>query len=282
MSQRFGALWQIAPATAFYAFAFLAPLAILLTYSFWRVSGFDLVPTFTLDNYSKTITSPLYQAVFLRTVTVGLAVAAVVVPIAYGLAYLMRFTFERRGRLILDLVLISLFSGYLVRIYAWRTILGREGILNSALIQSGVTSEPVTWLVYSNLATVITLAGMLIPFALLPVWSSMSNVSREHLEGAQDLGARGVRLHRTVLVPMVLPGLSTAFAIAFVLSAGDFVVPLLVGGTSGLLAGNLVADQFKGLGSDWPLGATLSFLIMAVMVLVYVLVTRLVQMVTRW
>lgn len=282
MSQRFGAAWQIAPAAAFYAFAFLAPLAILLVYSVWRVNGFDLVPTFTLDNYAKTITSPLYQAVFLRTVGVGLAVAGLVVPIVYVLAYLMRFTFERRGRLILDLVLISLFSGYLVRIYAWRTILGREGILNSALLQSGVTSEPLTWLVYSNLATVITLTGMLIPFALLPVWSSMSNVSRDHLEGAQDLGARGVRLHRTVLVPMVLPGLSTAFAIAFVLSAGDFVVPLLVGGTSGLLAGNLVADQFKGLGSDWPLGAALSFLIMALMVVVYVAVTRLVRLVTRW
>jgi spermidine/putrescine transport system permease protein len=272
----------MAPAAVYYSFAFLLPLGILLVYSFWSVRGFDLVPGFALDNYLKPITSSLYQAVFLRTVGVGLAVALLVVPIVYVLAYLMRFTFEDRGRLILDLVLISLFSGYLVRIYSWRTILGREGILNSALIEMGVITEPLTWLVYSNLATVIALTGMLIPFALLPVWSSMSNVSRDHLEGAQDLGARGFRLHRTVLVPMVLPGLSTAFAIAFVLAAGDFVVPLLVGGTSGLLAGNLVADQFKGLGADWPLGAALAFLIMAVMVLVYLVVTRLIRAATRW
>jgi len=282
VSQRFGALWQMAPGVIFYAFAFMGPLAILFVYSFWRVSGFDLIPDVRLDHYAETITSPLYQAVFLRTVGVGLAVAGLVVPIVYVLAYLMRFSLERRGLLILDLILISLFSGYLVRIYAWRTILGREGILNSALLELGVIDEPLTWLVYSNLATVVTLTGMLIPFALLPVWSSMSNVSRDHLEGAQDLGARGIHLHRTVLVPMVLPGLSTAFAIAFVLSAGDFVVPLLVGGTSGLLAGNLVSDQFKGLGADWPLGAAIAFLIMAVMVMVYLLVTRLVRAVTRW
>lgn len=277
-----GPALQLVPAGAFYALAFIVPLAILLAYSVWTLKGFEVVPELTSASYEKTLGSPLYQAIFLRTVGVGLAVAAVVVPIAYLLAYAMRFILGTRGRIVLDLVLISMFSGYLVRIYAWRTVLGKEGLLNAALLQLGVIAEPVTFLVYSNVATVITLVGMLIPLAVLPIWSSMSNVSRDHLEGAADLGATGIRLHRTVLVPMVLPGLSTAFAIAFILAAGDFVVPLLVGGTSGILAGNLVADQFRGLGADWPLGASIAVVVMVLMVAITLIVRRLTWLVTRW
>jgi spermidine/putrescine transport system permease protein len=282
MHGRWTVAWQLAPAAVFYALAFLAPLVILLTYSVWRASGFEIIRTFTLDNYLAPMTSGLYRAVFIRTIGVGLSVAAIVVPVSYVLAYLLRFVFEKRGAVILDIILISMFSGYLVRIYAWRTILGREGLLNETLAQSGVIDEPVTFLVYSNFATVITLVGMLIPLAVLPIYSSMANVSRDHLDGAADLGAKGFRLHRTIVVPMILPGLSTAFAIAFILSAGDFVVPQLVGGTGGLLAGNLVADQFRGLGTNWPLGAAIAFLILTSVVAVYLLVTRLVRWITTW
>lgn len=280
--RRWTVAWQIGPAAAFYAFAFVAPLVILLAYSFWRASGFEVIPDFTLSNYIAAATSELYRAVFIRTVGVGLAVAALVVPVSYVLAYLLRFVFDKRGAIILDVILVSMFSGYLVRIYAWRTILGREGLLNEALGQLGLIDEPLTFIVYSNVATVITLVGMLIPLAVLPIYSSMVNVSRDHLDGAADLGAKGFRLHRTIVIPMVLPGLSTAFAIAFILSAGDFVVPQLVGGTSGLLAGNLVADQFRGLGTNWPLGATIAFLILAVVIAVYMIVTRVVRWVTTW
>lgn len=282
MRRRWTVVWQIAPAAIFYAFAFLTPLVILLTYSVWQASGFEIIRSFTLDNYLDPATSALYRAVFIRTVGVGLSVAAIVVPVSYLLAYLLRFVFEKRGAVILDIILISMFSGYLVRIYAWRTILGREGLLNEGLSQLGIIDEPLTFLVYSNFATVITLVGMLIPLAVLPIYSSMANVSRDHLDGAADLGARGFRLHRTIVIPMVLPGLSTAFAIAFILSAGDFVVPQLVGGTGGLLAGNLVADQFRGLGTNWPLGAAIAFLILASVLAVYLLVTRLVRWITTW
>jgi spermidine/putrescine transport system permease protein len=182
----------------------------------------------------------------------------------------------------LDLVLISMFSGYLVRIYAWRTILGKEGLLNAALLQLGLVREPLTFLIFSQWAVVITLVGILIPLAVLPIYSSMSNVSREHLEGARDLGSKGWHLHRTILIPMVLPGLSTAFAIAFILAVGDFVVPAMVGGTQGLMIGNVVADQFKGIGSNWPLGAALAFLILVLVVAVYLAVTRLIRLATRW
>lgn len=277
------ALRQLGPASGFYAVFFVVPLLFLFVLSFWRVEGFERIPDITFTNYIESVTSKLYLSVFVRTILVGLATAGIVVPIAYVLAYLMRFVFTTKGQFLLDLVLISLFSGYLVRIYAWRTILGREGLLNTALLQLGLIQEPITFLIFSNWAVIITLVGLLFPLALLPIYSSMSNVSREHLEVARDLGAKGFRLHRTILVPMVLPGVSTAFAIAFILAAGDFVVPAMLGGTQGgVMVGNLIADQFKGSGSNWPLGAALAFLIMALVVAVYLVTTRVIRMVTRW
>lgn len=278
-----GSLRQLGPATTFYAVFFGIPLMILFVLSFWTQQGFERVPDLTLRNYLDGLTDRLYLQVFLRTILVGLVTSFIVVPLAYVMAYLMRFTFERRGQLLLTLVLISLFSGYLVRIYAWRTILGTGGLLNTALMHLGLIAEPITALIFSPWAVMITLIGLLLPLALLPIWSSMANVSRDHLEAARDLGANGWRLHRTVLLPMVLPGVSTAFAIAFVLAAGDFVVPAMVGGTSGgTLVGNLIANQFRGSGADWPLGAALAFMIMALLVFVYLISVRLLRSVARW
>jgi len=278
-----GSLRQLGPTATFYAVFFGVPLVILFVLSFWTQQGFERVPDLTLRNYLEGFTNRLYLQVFLRTILVSLVTALIVVPVAYLMAYLMRFTFERRGQLLLGLILISLFSGYQVRIYAWRTILGTEGILNTALMQLGLISEPITALIFSPLAVMITLVGLLLPLALLPIWSSMANVSRDHLEAARDLGSNGLRLHRTVLLPMVLPGVGTAFAIAFVLAAGDFVVPAMVGGTTGgTLVGNLIANQFRGSGADWPLGAALAFMIMALLVFVYLTSIRLLRWVTRW
>lgn len=278
-----GTIGQIAPAGLFYLVFFGIPLVILFVLSFWIQDGFDRIPAFDLGSYAKGIGSRLYQAVLLRTVLVGFVTALIVVPVAYVLAYCMRFVFERRGRLILGLVLVSLFSGYLVRIYAWRTILGTEGLLNAFLLQLGLISEPITALIFSPWAVMITLVGLLLPLAILPIWSSMANVGRDHLEVANDLGATGLRLQRTVLLPMVLPGVSTAFALSFVLAAGDFVVPTMVGGAQGgTMVGNLIANEFRGSGADWPMGAALAFLIMGLLVLVYLLTARLLRLVTRW
>ena len=207
--------------------------------------------------------------------------ALIVVPIAYILSYIMQFVFPHKATLLLNIILVSMFSGYLVRIYAWRTILGKEGLLNTALIHLRIITEPITFLIFSNWAIAITLVGLLIPLALLPIWSSMSNVSKDHLEVAGDLGSRGFQMHRTILIPMVLPGIGTAFALSFILAAGDFVVPTMVGGTNGVMAGNLIADQFKGLAPNWPLGASLAISVLAILIAIQMGFMRLVREVTR-
>ena len=274
-------LRQLIPATAFYVAFFALSLVVLFAYSFWTQVRYDVVPGFTLDNYLHSLGSPLITAVVFRTVVIGFVTAAITVPIAYVLAFVMRFVFTTRGRLLLDIVLISMFSGYLVRIYAWRTILGRNGVLNAALLELGVISEPITFLIYSNWATLITLVGLLIPLSLLPIYASMSNVSRDHMEVARDLGSRSLTLHRTVLLPMVLPGISVAFALSFLLAAGDFVVPTMVGGTQGVMVGNLVNDWFKGVAQDWPLGSALVFILLALVVVLLAGTNRALRAVSR-
>ncbi len=275
-------LGPLLPAGAFYVVFFAVPMLCLFVISFWTAKGFTLIPGFTLANYVKIFTSPLYQALMLRTIGVAFVTTLIVVPAAFALACCMRFVFERRGQLILQVVLLSLFSGYLVRIYAWRTILGKQGLLNSTLIWLGVIDEPLGFLIYSNIAVVITLSGLLLPLAVLPLYSALLNVPRDHLEAARDLGAGRLHVLRTVLVPMAMPGLRTAFAFAFLLAAGDFVTPSLVGGSQSLLIGNIVADQFRGIGSNWPLGAAMAFVVVAVMLIAYLAVVRLIGRVTRW
>ena len=277
-----GAARPLIPASAYYLVFFAVPMLGLFVLSFWRAKGFDLIPTFTLENYVRIWDSALYRTLLVRTIVIGLVTASIVVPIAFALSYAMRFVFPRYANLILQLALISLFSGYLVRIYAWRTILGKQGILNSALEWLGIIDEPLEFLIYSNFATVVTLTGLLVPLAVLPLYAAMSNVSRDELEVARDLGARWGHLLRTVLVPLTMPGIRTAFAFAFLLAAGDFVTPALVGGTSGIMIGNVISDQFRGIGSNWPLGAALAFVTMALVLAIYFLVMRILRAVTRW
>lgn len=263
------ALRMISPAGAFYGASFALPMVCLFVLSFWRAEGFAMIPDFTLSNYAKIATSGLYRGLILRTIVLGLVTACIVVPAAFILSYLMRFVFERRARLVLQLILLSLFSGYLVRIYAWRTILGKQGLLNAMLQWLGLTEQPLAFLIYSNFAVVVTLTGLLLPLAVLPIYSAMCNVSRDYIEAARDLGSSGGHLIRTILLPMVLPGVRAAFAFAFFLAAGDFVTPALVGGAQSLMIGNVIADQFRGVGSNWPLGAALAFVTIATVLAIY-------------
>src|SRR5262245_35181768 len=142
------AVRPLIPAGAYGTVFFAVPMAGLLVLSFWRSQGFELIADFSLESYEKIATSPLYQALALRTVAIGLVTTALVVPMAFALSYVMRFVLERRAQLILQLALVSLFSGYLVRIYAWRTILGKQGLLNSALEWLGIIDEPLQFLIY--------------------------------------------------------------------------------------------------------------------------------------
>jgi len=272
---------QVLPFVIFYVLLFVLPMSILFAISFWRTNGFELISDFSFANYAELFESTLYVSLLVRTVAVALLITCVVVPMAGLLAYIMRFILDKYAKILLLLIILSLFSGYLVRIYAWRTILGREGLLNTALLWLGLVDEPLEFLIYSKVAVVITLSGLLLPIALLPIYSSMLNVSRDYIDTARDLGAGHLQTIRTVLIPLIQPGLFTALAATLFLAAGDFVTPSLVGGAQSALIGNIIADQFRGIGSNWPLGSALAFASMAVVGFSYICVVQIIKRATR-
>ena len=248
--------WPVLPAFLVFALLFVGPLAFFLVVSFWRLRAYKLVPDFTFDNYLDVWQEYLHAAIF--TLLISLLIAAVTTVIGFMIAYLARFRAGRYGGLILFLVLVTLFGGYLVKIYAWKTILGTNGILNSTLVDLGLIHEPLAWLLYSPAAVVITLVNFLLPFAVLPIYGSLRGIDEVPLAAARDLGANAARVFRDIVLPQCKPGIFAAFAVSFLITAGDYVTPRLVGGTNTFMAGNFIESQFINR-LNAPIGSALSY-----------------------
>jgi spermidine/putrescine transport system permease protein len=248
--------WPVLPAFAVFALLFVGPLAFFLVVSFWRLRAYRLVPDFTLDNYIDVWQEYLHSAIF--TLLISLLIAIITTVIGFMIAYLARFRAGRYGGLILFVVLVTLFGGYLVKIYAWKTILGTGGILNSTLVDLGLIDEPLAWLLYSPTAVVITLVNFLLPFAVLPIYGSLRGIDDVPLSAARDLGAGGARVFRDIVLPQCKPGIFAAFAVSFLITAGDYVTPRLVGGTNTFMAGNFIESQFINR-LNAPIGSALSY-----------------------
>jgi spermidine/putrescine transport system permease protein len=175
---------------------------------------------------------------------------------------------------------VSIFGGYLVRIYAWRSILGEQGLINSFLGSIGLIHKPLGFLIFSQAAVVVGLVNLLLPFAALPLFSAMQNVPKEILEAARDLGGGRLVVFRTIMLPLTATGVRIAFAFAFVLASGDYVTPQLLGGPSGLMIGNAISDQFST-EFNWPLGCALAIVMLLVSLAVCWLFSRLVRLAVR-
>ena len=246
-------------------------MTVFFIYSFWTIEAYDLVPAWTLANYREALGDPIYRALFMQTIGTAALAAAITTVIAYAFAHAIRFHLRRYQEHLLFLIVVALFSGYLVRIYAWRTILGDEGVINTALLTLGVVSEPLSFLLFSRIATTITLVNFLVPLAVLPIYAALQNVRDEEIEAARDLGAGAAGAFWRVTIPLAWSGVFAAFALTFIIAAGDYVTPQLVGGTSGSMIGRTIASTF-GTAFNWPLGAALSFLtLMLVLVVLGVL-----------
>jgi spermidine/putrescine transport system permease protein len=250
---------QLLPATLFLLVFLVGPVAVFFMYSFWTIEAYDLVPAWTLANYGEALADPIYRTLFAQTIATAASAAVVTTVIAYAFAHALRFHLRRYQEPLLFLVLVALFSGYLVRIYAWRTILGDEGVINTVLLALGVVSQPLSFLLFSRIATTITLVNFLVPLAVLPIYAALQNVRDEEIEAARDLGAGAAGAFWRVTLPLAWSGIFAAFALTFIIAAGDYVTPQLVGGTSGGMIGRSIASTF-GTAFNWPLGAALSFL----------------------
>jgi len=236
----------------------LVPYALLFCYSFWSVSAQQtIVHNWNLQNYLQLICNPTYLSVLFRSLRIAAAVTLLALLLGYPLAYYLSFRVAKRKDLLYQLVIIPLWASYLVRGYAWKTILGSDGVLNGLLQYLHITRHPVEFFLYSPFAVVLTLTHIYTPFTFLPIYASLEHVPRNLIEASHDLGASPWSTFRRVILPLSLPGVLAGATFAFVLTLGDFLAPLLVGGASGIMISNIVVSLF-GAAYNWPLGAAIS------------------------
>ena len=252
--------WLLMPAAVIFLGAFVAPQLYFLVISFWSVRARIMRPDFTLKNYIATWTD--YYDAMGSTLLIALAIGALTTLLALGFAYAIRFKCGRFETPLLFLALITLFGGYLVKIYAWKSILGREGILNQFLLWAGLVDQPLDALLYSVNAVVITLTYFLLPFAILPIYGNLRAIRPATIEAARDLGAGRWAVLRDIVIPQCEKGIVIAFTFAFLITAGDYVTPRFVGGGAAMM-GHFIELQFS-LGFNWPMGSAMAFTIMAV------------------
>lgn len=266
------------PPLAWVTLFLLLPYAFLFCFSFWQVRSQTIVHHWNLDNYRQLVHNPVYLQVLFRSARIAASVTVLAVLLGFPLAYFLSFRARKAKSFLYQLVIIPLWVSYLVRAYAWKTILGSDGVLNTLLLYSGLRHHPAAFLLYSPFAVILTLTHIYTPFVFLPVFASLEHIPRTLIEASQDLGASRARTFWTIVFPLALPGLIAGATFAFVLSLGDFLSPLLIGGPNGIMISNIVVSLF-GAAYDWPLGAAIS---VCMLILVVALISAAERFEKRW
>lgn len=256
----------------------LIPYALLFCYSFWTVSNGQILHHSNLQNYADLVRTPLYVQVLFRSIRIAALVTAFALLLGYPLAYYLSIYSHRRKDLIYQLVIIPLWVSYLVRAYAWKTILGTDGVLNTSLQYLHLAKHPLDFLLYSPFAVVLTLTHIYTPFVFLPIYAALEHIPRSLIEASHDLGATRAQTFFRVILPLSISGVLAGATFAFVLSLGDFLAPLLVGGPSGIMISNIVVSLF-GAAYNWPLGAAIS---LCMLVLIVAIITSTERLEKRW
>jgi spermidine/putrescine transport system permease protein len=266
----------LSPTLIVMAFTMCAPFAIMVAMSFWSQHAFDIDMTLTLKNYGEAVDGPVYKALLVRSLKISGACAVATVLLSYPMAYYVAFHVHRRKLLWIILMTLPFWTSYLLRVFAWKIILGYNGVINSGLKTLGLIDQPLEFLLYSPSAVVITLAHAWAAFAILPLYVSLEKIDRSLLEASADLGDGPVASFLRVTLPLSLPGVIAAMLLIFVPTVGDYVTPAMVGGPDGMMMANIIQAQF-GKVNNWPMGAALAVSMMftvAIVALVYIWVTR--------
>jgi len=238
-----------------------APLLLMAITSLKSQSGISLSQGWTLAQYGEVLGRASYRSLFLRSVLISGAVTVLTVALAYPIAYFVAFHARRKFFWLVALT-IPFWTSYLLRVFAWKIILGFNGVINSGLMRLHVIGQPLEFLLYNPFAVVVTLAHAWAAFAILPIYVSLEKIDRSLLDAASDLGDSRLRRFLRVTLPLSMPGVIGAAILIFVPTTGDYVTPQLVGGARGTMIANIIQVQFNSIG-NWPLGAALSLVSMA-------------------
>jgi len=257
---------------------FLVPLVLMFALSFRGDMQGELLSLWspTLGQYATIIAIGSYWRLLAISIVMAFCVALAAVALSYPVAYYIVFRAGRAAGLCLVILMIPFWTSFLLRVMSWKFLLGSEGVINSLLTYLNVIAEPLSGLLYSRNAVVITLVYVWIPFAALPICAALQRIEPELLESAADLGARPWRSFWAVTFPLSLPGVLAAFFMVFIPTVGEYVTPLLIGGSRGSMYGNIIQDFFTK-AANWPRGAALSMVMLAVTLILVAIAARLVN-----
>lgn len=257
-------------------FGWLAYTSLLEWLGFGQTSS-----TLTLTQYTEIFSSGLYRDAIFNALRLGAITGLVCILLSYPVAYFLSFKVRRHRNALMLLIVCSLFASYLARVFAWRTILGTNGVINSALEGLGLIDKPLDVLLFNQFAVVLTWTNVFMPLTILLLTAAMEDIDKSLLETARDLGANSMRAIARVVLPITMPTAVAAFTYVLVLSAGDYATPTLMGGKGGLMVGQVITDQFISIGNQ-PQGAALAIVMLIVFVIVYVLVSQLNRVRFKW
>jgi len=245
---------------------FIVPIGIVGAYSLDVFSIYPGKHPVTWSGWDDFFHSAIYLKLFWKSVRLSLLVSVIVVVLAYPVAYFLALSGTKRKYVLLLILIAPFLTSYLLRVLAWKVILGSNGVLNSFLFWTGIRSpdHPISQLLYSKFAVVLVLIYVWLPFVALPIFVSLESLDRRLLEAATDLGATRWQAFLRVTLPLSTPGVIAAFLFVFIPTVGEFVTPSLVGGTSGYMYGNQISDLFSTGFPDWRTGSVLALFLLAV------------------
>jgi ABC-type spermidine/putrescine transport system permease subunit I len=274
--RRFSDLGQYAgfiPSLILYGVFFVVPLGLIVAYSFWQTVDYNVVHRWTVDNYRYFFRVPTYMRTVWATLWVSFAATAITILMAFPLAYwLVRYVRKSLQGVFLVLVILPFWTSYLLRVYSWINILGDEGAINRFLQWSHITGAPVSFFLYDRPAVILVLIYLYFPFAALTLYASLERFDWNQFKAAMDLGSPPRTAVTRIMIPQMKAGIVTAVIFVFIPILGEYLTPQLVGGTRGVMIGNLIVNFFTG--AQYTRGAAAALLIAALIVVLLVIFRR--------
>lgn len=262
---RSGARFLVVPALLWLGVFAIAPLAFLAIVSYWKASAFGLSTDASLDSYRVLVSDRVYAQVLWQTLRIAVVTTLLSLVVSYPLAMFLARLKGQHKTLAVVLVFLPFWTSYVVRTFVWLPMLGRTGLVNQVLLGLGIIDRPLDWLLYNEGAVYVGLVYVYTLYMTLPIYLSLDRLDPKLVEAAGDLGATPLQAFRRVVLPLSMPGVWSGCTMVFLLSCGAYVTPQLLGGTSGQMIGNVIASQFLHT-NNWPLGAALSVVLVAVVI----------------
>lgn len=266
---------------AFLALFYFFPILIMVVYSFWAIDDFGMLfPAWNFDQYKMFFADGVYAGLLFKSVRMAMQNTVVCALIAYPVAYFIARIVPKKWRyLMLFLIILPSWTSFLIRTYAWVLVLGEKGVINYVLLNMGVISEPLT-LAFTSTAVMVSLVHIYLPYMVLPMFTSIEKIDFRFVEAAESLGASKAQCFFRIILPLSLPGAVSGSIMVLIPTIGEYVIPMILGGNSGMMYSNAVTAQF--LITNWPLGAALSFILLIVIMTIFAMYSRVIKIEKLW